>query len=294
MTIKKKAKIAARPMIKPIVRLRSRPRLAELRAHPSKNANRIAAAVEQTLRGNLTHDERRWVEAIESRRAEMDRSTDSIRQKDFGAGANAADRDASAAAQGVDVESTLGHISRSLSRPYLWSLLLFKLVRQFEPAEGLELGTAVGVSAAYQAAAQKVNGSGRFLTLEGSPEFAGVASTTLNSLGLDNAEIVLGRFADTLASRLQTCSSLSYAFIDGHHDEHATLEYFETILPSLGDDALVVFDDIRWSAGMTRAWERIVEHDRCSLSVDLGPLGLCVVNDPDGAGARFAVPLNYL
>ncbi len=294
MSIKSSIKVAAKPVIQPIVRMRSRPHLSELRTHPSGNAERIAAAIEQTLRGHLTVDERRWVDAIEARRKEMDRSTDPIHQKDFGAGAKAADRDATEAAQGVDVESTLGHISTTLSRPYLWSLLLFKLIRQFQPAEGLELGTAVGVSAAYQAAAQQVNGAGRFRTLEGSPEFAEVADRTLDSLGLDNAEIVVGRFADTLADTLGKSGSLSYAFIDGHHDEQATLEYFETILPSLADNALVVFDDIRWSAGMTRAWQRIVEHARCSISVDLGPIGLCDVNDENGSGDRFSVPLSYL
>jgi predicted O-methyltransferase YrrM len=45
---------------------------------------------------------------------------------------------------------------------------LFKLVRTLQPATIVELGTCIGISAAYQAAAQQINHRGRIVTLEGS------------------------------------------------------------------------------------------------------------------------------
>jgi hypothetical protein len=38
----------------------------------------------------------------------------------------------------------------------------------------------------------------------------------------------------------------------------------------------VVFDDIRWSEGMMRAWEGICADGRASMTVSLGAVGLCL------------------
>ena len=45
-----------------------------------------------------------------------------------------------------------------------------RLVRELRPHSCLELGTGVGVSAGYQAAAMELNGVGRLLTLDGSAD----------------------------------------------------------------------------------------------------------------------------
>jgi predicted O-methyltransferase YrrM len=43
---------------------------------------------------------------------------------------------------------------------------------------------------------------------------------------------------------------LDFAFIDGHHDERATVAYFQQMKPSLSPGAVVLFYDIKWSSGM--------------------------------------------
>jgi predicted O-methyltransferase YrrM len=94
------------------------------------------------------------------------------------------------------------------------------------------------------------------------------------NLGLDNVETVRGRFQDTLSKVLSANSPVNYAFIDGHHDEAATVKYFNAFVPALADTAVVVFDDIHWSDGMTRAWDVIRRHGHVRVSVDLGLMGI--------------------
>jgi hypothetical protein len=53
-----------------------------------------------------------------------------------------------------------------------------------------------------------------------------------------------------------------------------------------------VFDDVSWSRGMAKAWERIRSDERVSLSVDLFQIGLCVVGGPSVSRSRFAVAID--
>jgi predicted O-methyltransferase YrrM len=129
----------------------------------------------------------------------------------------------------------------------------------------VELGTCVGVSSAYQAAALAMNGRGRLVTLEGYAKLAEVARENFASLGLGNGAVVLGMFTPPLGPDVQR-EPEDYASVYGHHDEAATQRYFEMLLDAADDDALCVFDDINWSPGMQRAWRRIAAHERVDWS----------------------------
>jgi len=195
---------------------------------------------------------------------------------DFGAGARREGQNTSA--QALMTTRTLGKMTES-SMPPRWSYLLFRLIRELAPNAALELGACVGISAAYQAAAMDLNENGRLITLEGATALAARSSRTLEELGLaDRAEVRLGAFADTLTGVIADLAPLDYAFIDGHHIEQSTLSYAEQILPSLSDEAVLVFDDINWSDGMRRAWQTILKDDRYALTVNLRAVGLAVVS----------------
>jgi hypothetical protein len=73
-------------------------------------------------------------------------------------------------------------------------------------------------------------------------------------------------------------SPVDWVFLDGHHDEKATLDYMEQILPNLASEAILIFDDINWSDGVRRAWKQVVEDPRFALTVDLRSVGLAVVS----------------
>ena len=293
-TVKNLLKPVLQPILKPLAKMRAKQGLKKLRAQGAPASIQIAEAIEQALDNTLTTEERDWVTRIENKRRELNNSSVAIQQIDFGAGKSGEIRTFEDMKHGVMVESSVGHISTSLSKPYFWSVLLFKLVRQFKPDVALELGLAVGISAAYQSAAQKLDGHGATISLEGNQSFADLAASNLKELGLDNVKIVCGRFADTLSAVSEKEKPLSYVFIDGHHDEVATLQYFEQLLPSLASRSLVIFDDISWSDGMRRAWQRVTEHEKCAISVDLEWLGLCVVDSEFEGRDAFRIPLRYM
>ncbi|MBX3164644.1 MAG: hypothetical protein KF900_09185 [Bacteroidetes bacterium] len=54
----------------------------------------------------------------------------------------------------------------------------------------------------------------------------------------------------------------------------ATLRYFKTALQKKHNNSLFIFDDIYWSAGMTKAWEEIKNHTSVTLSIDTFYFGL--------------------
>lgn len=154
------------------------------------------------------------------------------------------------------------------------SLMLYSLVRALKPQCVIELGTNVGISSAFIAAALKANGA--ITTLDASPYRQKVARNIHSELGFDNVNYKQGLFDDTLADTLRNLGKVDLAFIDGHHQYQPTLDYFEDILRFSSPNAVFVFDDIRWSAGMSKAWSALQNDKRLGVVIDLYSMGICV------------------
>ena len=90
--------------------------------------------------------------------------------------------------------------------------------------------------------------------------------------------VVADRFQDVLDKVLNESRPVDFAFIDGHHDENATMRYFDQLIPFLANQGVVlVFDDISWSPGMKKAWKKIKVDERVKFSVDLRKVGICLM-----------------
>lgn len=252
--------------------------LSRTLAESDPAARWVYTALLEGVQGSTNPAEQAWIDKIESHRRSVEQSTQPVEMVDFGAGSPALELTDSAMSQGRTITKTEGEFCRTASKPAAWCLLLFKLVRHLQPKVCVELGTCLGISAAYLAAASKVNQAGQVVTLEGAPALAKLAGQHLQSLGLDNARVVVGRFQDTLDEVIRTHRPLDFVFIDGHHEEKATLHYFEQVYPALAARAVVVFDDIAWSDGMRRAWQSIEADPRIQLSVDLSKVGVAVID----------------
>lgn len=240
----------------------------------ARGALRRAAAAALTRRA--TGPERERMAAIEALRGELKASGEIVERLDFGAGDHTPLSDATHH-PGVTVRHAVGEFCTGSSVGPLWSRLLFHLVRELRPVRALELGTALGISAAYQGAALELNGDGRLVTVEGARPLAAIAERNLERLGLDRVEVVTGRFVDVLPAVLEDLRPLDYAYIDGHHDGRATLEYFELVMDAIDGPAVLVFDDIGISPGMRAAWAAIRRDRRVSAAVDLRKLAICEV-----------------
>ncbi len=239
----------------------------------------LANVIIETLENKISSEEKTCINKIEHLRKELEASSKEMTIMDYGKRSPDSDLTPQQMYQGKVITKTIGDVCRTNSKSIFWSLLLFKLIREYRPSVCLELGTSLGISAAYQAAALELNKNGELVTLEGSESLASLAIENFNKLSLKRVFVRLGRFQDILDDVLAELGNVDYAFIDGHHDGDATLEYFEKIIPFLSEFALIVFDDISWSKGMKEAWRKIFKYKSVKVSVDFGNLGIIVLSN---------------
>lgn len=264
---------------------------SRLRRDTNMAGRLLGEVLQETLQNQVTPQELEWVTRIEALRKDLSSSAATITFVDYGAGeSNLALTDESMF-NGRNVDRTIGDICQGSSEPYFWSLLLFKTVRKFKPVSCIEMGTCLGISTAFQAAALRLNGVGQVVSLEGAEALASLAKSHLQRLGLDNASVVTGRFQDTLDAVLKAQKPIDFIFIDGHHDEKATLAYFEQTMPFLAEGATLIFDDINWSSGMKRAWKAIAADVRVNISIDLRRVGVVIIDRRLSSKKSLTIPL---
>lgn len=153
--------------------------------------------------------------------------------------------------------------------------LLFRLVQFTRPSKILELGTSLGISAAYQALSAR---NAQMISIEGCPQTAALARRNLAKLDIQNVDIFEGTFEAELPNALSQLGHLDYLYLDGDHRKGASIAYFEACLPYLHNDAVVVLADIHWSDEMETAWYALQQHERVRFSVDLFHFGLIFFN----------------
>ncbi len=270
---------ALKSFIKPYVyRSRLRAEGARLAAADGLAARAIGDAFLKAGCGAFDPSEQVLMECVEAQRAKLNARTDTFEQPDYGAGSGAA------GGAGKTVRRVIGEFARSASSPQVWASMHFALVRAVQPSLCLELGTCVGIASAYMALALRLNGNGgKVVTLEGAPGAAAVAEANFRDLGLENVTVVIGPFQETLGRVVAEHRGFGFVFIDGHHDEQATWDYFNQIEPALTDGAVVVFDDIAWSDGMRRVWQRLSADPRMAQACDLRHLGVCIYRRSAGS-----------
>ena len=228
----------------------------------------LAELVQAARHYRLSPEESAWIARIEQERTRLERSDHVLRTPRSLFSLDPAD--------GVVLERTVGEFCRTSSKPKQAATLLFALVRLLRPERVLEMGTAVGISAAYQGAALCLNGGGRLITVEGSPASVEVARDVVDRLSLsDTVESRIGLF-DKVVPEVLADGGPGYVFIDGEHAEKATLRHFELVEPHLLPPGIVVFDDVGWSDEMKRALSRLRQDERVVESTDAYGMGLCV------------------
>ena len=193
---------------------------------------------------------------IEVHREQLMRRTDSILIEDLGAGSRKMDAS----------ERRVGDIAKYSLSSVKQSQRLFRLVEHYQPKRILELGTSLGISAAYMAMAHS---KARLITIEGDPNVAKIAEDSFERLATKNIRLLQGSFKEKMPLALELLEEVDLAFIDGHHTYEATVSYTQQILPFLSGGGILVFDDINWSRGMRMAWEEVKQLPGVTMSIDL-------------------------
>ncbi|MCF7560335.1 class I SAM-dependent methyltransferase [Sabulilitoribacter multivorans] len=141
--------------------------------------------------------------------------------------------------------------------------LLYRLSNYFKPKTILELGTSLGIATQ---ALSIGNPKANITTVEGCPNISKFSKDYFKKYSLKNINLITGDFNNEI-EKLNT-NTYDLIFIDGNHQKEATLHYFETLLKTVHNDSVFIFDDIYWSKGMTEAWETIKQHPKVSVTID--------------------------
>lgn len=239
-------------------------------ANSSTLGTDLLAVLDGVAQNESRPEEQALFRAIEARRLALLSDETPIERLDYGVLPDGtSDPEA-----GVPIKTTIGKVARA-SKSAPWGEMLFHLVRRRRPTHVLEMGTCVGMSASYIAAALELNGHGRLVTIEGASSVAAVARETFKRLNcMDRVEVVEGPFNRSLRPAADAWKPLDLVFLDGHHDGPATIDYYEVIRSSSNSNALLLFDDIQWSASMREAWSKIVAADSHAVTIDLGDIGI--------------------
>lgn len=150
--------------------------------------------------------------------------------------------------------------------------LLFRLGYYFLSENILEFGTSLGLGTIALSLSNKY----AFVhTVEGCPNTAAKAEQYFKQFNLKNIQIHQTTFKEfLLESKSAESPQYDLILIDGDHNGERTLEYFNALLEKVHNDSLIIFDDIYWSKEMTEAWQKIIAHEKVTVSIDTFQWGM--------------------
>ena len=227
---------------------------------------------------NVLNDKKEYAayQQIENLRNNLLKDKTEIEIEDFGAGSSVMSSN----------KRVVKEIAKSSLKNKKFAQLLFRIVQYYKPCTIIELGTSLGVTTSYFAAANK---TAKLFTLEGSPNVAAIAQENFDELNLENINLITGNFDDTLPPVLKTLEKVDLAFVDGNHRKNPTLQYFDQLLKKRNDQSIFIFDDIHWSAEMEEAWKQIQQHSSVTLTIDLFFIGLIFFRKDFKAKQHFVI-----
>ena len=227
---------------------------------------------------NVLNDTREFYpyESIESVRRQLLIDNTLIEMEDFGAGS----------VQQFKKQRSIGSIARHAAKSKKLSQLLFRIVHYYQPKIILELGTSLGISSAYMAAA---NPGARVISIEGASSVATLARHHHKFLQIQNVEVRTGQFDDILPVTLQELLRVDLAFIDGNHRLEPTVQYFEQLLSKTTPQSILIFDDIHWSKEMEESWRIIKKHQAIAASIDLFFIGIILFRPEFKSKQEFTI-----
>ncbi len=225
----------------------------------------------EDIKNFITKEDKEIIDYIENIRKKYLNSDEDIEFLDFGARSPNLQLKEEEMYNGTKVKKNIKDICRQGIKDN-WAQFIYFWVKLNKPKIILELGTCCGFSAIYMA---KASPSSIIYTIEGALEIATIAKKNFEETSCKNIKLIIGRFQDILKPLLDDLKSVDFAFIDGHHDEFATINYFNIIFKKVSKNGIIVLDDINWSEGMKRAWRKITKKEKIKF-YDFKKIGVII------------------
>lgn len=227
---------------------------------------------------NVLNDTRHFYhyDSIEAIRNTLYNNDKVLTIEDFGAGSTVSKSN----------QRKVSSIARSALKQKKFGQLIFRMINHYHANTIVELGTSLGITTAYLAAA---NAKGKVYTMEGAKEVAAIAKENFQQLSLQNITVIQGNFDVTLQPTLKNISTVDFAFVDGNHRKEPTLQYFHQLLEKTNDQSILIFDDIHWSKEMEEAWTSIQQHSAVTLTIDLFFIGIVFFRKEQKIPQHFSI-----
>jgi predicted O-methyltransferase YrrM len=172
----------------------------------------------------------------------------------------------------INGKRKVSDIIRKSSVSPKYGRLLFRMVKFFKPTSIIEFGTSLGISSIFLAMG---NDSSTLFTVEKSNERISFAASLFEKYKIKNIELIKEDFDEVLTGKTGSIPTTDFIFIDGNHTFEATIRYFE-FFASRMSEGIIVFDDIKWSSGMRKAWKTIVASPESHVTIDLFYVGIVI------------------
>lgn len=180
-------------------------------------------------------------------------------------------------------------ILKSASSGTAKTKFLFKLINWMKPTRVLELGTNLGISALTMHKASK---NTHIETIEGCPNTLNIARELLGKI--PNIQSIHSDFDNYFNSIQGKEVMFDCIFIDGNHAYDPTMRYTNIVQDKLRPTSMVIYDDIYWSTGMTKAWKEIKRKKIYDATIDLFQFGIGIHNPSMEEKQNFVViPKKY-
>ena len=166
-------------------------------------------------------------------------------------------------------ERTVSKMAKNAGTTIKRAKLLYRLITYVKPITILELGTSLGI-ASYSMSLG--NSKANITTIEGCPNTSKFTKLNLKKDNINNVDVITGNFNDEIKEL--TKNPYTLIFFDDHPPHDNTFNYFESLLDTVNNNSVWVFDDIYWSKGMTEAWETIKKHPKVTVTIDTFYWGL--------------------
>jgi predicted O-methyltransferase YrrM len=201
------------------------------------------------------------VNKVETARKRMLSDRGIIKVEDLGSGSR----------RMTDKERRICDIAKFSAVPRKYGIFLYRMAEAFGRPLILELGTSLGISTMYMAAASH---EVPLITIEGSAAVSEIARMNFTGAGFHNIRSMTGSFESLLPVVEKEGIHPGLVFIDGDHRKEPLLSCFNRIADMSGTDTVVIIDDINYGGDMAAAWETIRNHRKVSVTVDIFRMGI--------------------
>lgn len=202
-------------------------------------------------------------EKIEALRRALKQNKTSIDLIDLGTGSRVKN----------STQRAISTIAQHSTTPPKFSVFLEKMIAHYQLKTVVELGTSLGLNSLYMA-----KGAKEVITFECDPQLASLAQSHFNQFQFDYINLIQGDINETLSDALNGISPIDLAYVDVNHQCATILNYFQTLLPSMSSNGILVFNDIHWSGEMDKTWMAICNDERAILTIDLFEVGIVFLN----------------